>query len=187
MTSGNSGLNLRGTWEIIKWKGSPIWCAESKTWVGEILQYCKEENTILNSGRDQLFLKLFGLSGAVTMVAGGVGDDATVPVETQTRLQNEIILGATRKALTNVDGSTLSNTIAAATAPYFRKMTVMWEYPSTDATDGSTYAEFAIFSTLTLPGAGGGTSGTCFNRFRPGASFTKSTGSTIQCRSELEW
>jgi hypothetical protein len=180
------GLMPRGRWEILRWNGTPTFNTKTNQWEGDLVSHEVGYNKICNNGRDELLKLLFGLSGT-DFEAGGVGDSTTATSETHDRLQNELITGTTRKALTDASGGALGSAdIAAGTLPYFRELTVMWEYPNGDALDGETFAEFALFSTNVLPGTPTGTSGIMFNRFLATTPFVKDTNQTVQVKCTIE-
>jgi hypothetical protein len=146
-----------------------------------IVYDCRHGNLVMNVGRVNMLQSQF-LTGAVAIIAGGVGsNNANTTDATQVHLGAELIAGTSRPTLTNTSGTTLS-TVSASSAitlvtgqSYNEIITAQWQYATGDANNGSTFAEYGMFSSTTLPGTSTGTSGTMFARYVPTSSFTKTS------------
>ena len=107
---------------------------------------------------------------------GGVGSDATDPTDaTLTHLKSELITGTVRKSLISIDDDALvlGDIVTDVVGSNRKRINVKYVYPQVDALNGSTFAEFALFSVSTLPGSPTGTSGVMGARFVPATAFNK--------------
>lgn len=169
------GFRMSAEWHIVA----------RKVDTGEVVYETTANNVIVDDGRVNTLKQILGLATTVTFIALGVGSSNTAADATQTRLQNELIANAARKSLTNTVGAALSaaDVTAEVSGAYRQKIIVQAVYAAGDLNNGSTFAEYALFSTATNPATGTSTSGTMLNRFVPASSLAKdgSLAVTVQC------
>jgi len=158
---------------------------------GEVLYESEDKNVVVDNGRALNAYDVFGLGASATVIALGAGACSTAAVHTDSHLNYEHILNATRKTLTNTSGAALTTPDVVSTSftdsfsePYYRKITVQSVFNG--ASDGNVnqpFQEFGLFTTTVLPGTPSGTSGTMYNHFVANSAviLTSTTTLTVQC------
>lgn len=153
-----------------------------------------DHNLVVNSGRVHALARIVGMTAGLSFPYLGVGsDNGTILALANTNLTlgNELIANASRITCTDTVGNPLSSdplsTIVAdsSVSPYQEKIVIQGVYGTSDANNGSTFAEYGLFSTATLPSTGSGTSGTMYNRFLPASSFVKSSSLAVTIQLTL--
>lgn len=154
---------------------------------GEVL-YCEESpNVVVDGGRALTANCLFGLSASGVLVALGAGACSTAAAHTDTHLNYEHILNATRKTLTNSSSALLTSADIVTTSfsdgygePYYKKIVVMSVF--TGASDNNVnqpFQEFGLFTTTTLPGTPTSSSGTLWNHYISASPVTLTSTTTL--------
>ena len=167
-----------------------VWKIQEHDKAGNLVNEKEIKNLITNSGRTQFFRNMFGLAASSILVAMGVGASTTTAQVTDTQLTYELIGNATRKSLTNTSGVPLSNsdivtgttTIvlnATSTATFYQSIAVQAVFNTVDGNNGNQFGEYALFTTLTLPGSPTASSGVMFNHLVDPAPTVKTSANSI--------
>lgn len=162
---------LKGVWTII---------VENHE-TGESYEH-ESGNLVVDLGRENILKELFGIAGGLDFLYLGVGNGSTAAAETQTALVSEITLAsspagslADRVNLTDTSGGAIDAgdiQSDATVSPYRKKIVLQGIYGTTD-NNGTTFREFAVFSSDTF-GAG-----TMLNRFVLGSDIAKTSAISV--------
>jgi hypothetical protein len=131
---------------------------------GMVLHHGEGKNLITKDGRQEALELLFGLGSAFTaLCAGACSASALV---TDSRLNYEHILNATRKALTVTSVSDDEYVDPDSGVTFYKKITASASYDgSTDSNANQPFQEFGVNTLMALPGTPTSTSGTLFNHY----------------------
>ena len=167
-----------------------IWKIQEHDKAGNLIDEKEIKNLITNSGRTQFFRNMFALAASGGFVAMAVGASTNTAQVTDTQLTYELIGNASRKPLTNINGLALSNsdivtgttTIvlnATSTCTFYESMAVQATYSTSDGNNGNQFGEYALASTLALPGTPTASSGVIFNHLVDPAPTVKTAANSI--------
>lgn len=128
----------------------------------------------------------------------GVGSSSTAAAATDVHLGSENLnqgggdTYTVRPTLNNTSGAPLSSTDIVDDPQtiggifYQKKIIVRGRYLTTDL-PSTTFAEYALFDTATLPGSPTGTSGVMFNHFVAGTPITKTTAIEVDIDTTIRF
>lgn len=143
-----------------------------------IVYECTHGNVVVNDGKINILQSQFIASSGVKIIAGSVGSSNATPTDiTLHHLVSELISGSARVTLTNTAGTAPANgDISLITGQtYTELITLQYIYLTSDANNGSVFAEYGLHSSTTLPASPTSTSGILYARFVPSSSFTKNS------------
>lgn len=135
---------------------------------GAVAWRTRGKNIIVDTGRRDLLRRITGVSGASSYLYGGVGDDGSSPTSAAlTALENELVAGTNRIAITDSGGGALDDTdiVADVVGSNRLKYTIAFEHGLSDPNNGRNFEEWGVFDTLACPGMEGGTNGKMFCRY----------------------
>ncbi len=152
--------------------------------VGDVVHESHGTNLVVNTGRSQLLGTGFipSASGTTGFYYLGVGASAVAAAVTDTRLTYELIGNPSRKTVTDSSGNVPSpsdiqtQTTIVGTCSFYQQLVLQAIFTSSDGNNGTTFNEYGLFTSTTLPGSPVGTSGTMYNHYiDPSPAFKSST------------
>lgn len=154
----------------------------------EFLLYKESDkrNLVTTVGKDDVLALILALDGSGPIIAGAAGACSTAADASDTHLNYEHILNSQRMTLTNTSDLPLSSSdiqsdvVTIDGCEYTRKIVVRYRYDgSTDANVNQPFQEYALMSSITLPGTPTGVSGTMFNHYVAAAPIVLESTTTI--------